>query len=164
MLRYFAIATVLVLAVAVIATMHANSSFMRLRFAASTHAPAPQHLPLKFGEGGATPDAVSGDAPWALSALPDCFAQRAETTGRVAFVRAHIPANAEPVPSGTTLTYGPCTIIVREDQLLIDRGSDRMRVPPRATLYRRGGQLVLLRTTGSSAVLRTYDVLSANHT
>jgi len=160
MLRYFAIATVIVLVVAVIVTARSYGSFMRFRMAASKQTTPPQHLRISGGAPGSSDQAVTGDAPWALSALPDCFEQTSETTGSVAYVHAAIPAGAQPIPDGTRLSFGPCTIFVRKSELLVDRGSDRLRVPPRAELYTSGRLLVLVRTSGKSAVLRTYDIIT----
>lgn len=160
MLRYYAIATVIVLAIAVIVTARSFAGFMRFRMAASKHSAPPQHLRVSQGGGGSSAEHVTGDAPWALSALPDCFVQRSETTGSAAYVRSRIPAGAQPVPDGTRLRYGPCTIFVHESELLLDRGSDHLRVPPRAALYRSGDLLVLVRTSGNSGVLRTYDIMT----
>ncbi len=161
MLRYFAIATVIVLSIAVIVTAHSYGDFMRFRLAASRHSPVPQHLRISAG-GGSSEGDVTGDAPWALSALPDCFTQRSETAGSQAYVATRIPAGAQPVADGTRLRYGPCTILVRRSELLVERGSDHLRVPPRATLYTVGNSLVLVRTSGNYAVLRTYEI-TTNH-
>ena len=150
MLRYYAIATVIVLTIAVYVTMRA-------------HLALPGHV--NFWKVSAPPprtDRVTGDAPWALSALPDCFAQRSESSGSRSYVDAQLPAGAQPVPPGTRLSYGSCTIFVRSGELLVERGSDRLRVPPHATLYTTGGLLVLLRTSGATADLRIYDI-TADH-
>lgn len=146
MLRYFAIATVIVLTIAVWATMRA-------------HLALPGHV--NFWKATAPPppvEAVTGDAPWALSALPGCFEQRSETSGSASYVEARLPAGAQPVRPGTRLIYGPCTILVRSDELLVERGSDRLRVPPEARLYTIGTSLALLRTSGSITDLRIYDI------
>jgi len=157
MLRYYALATVIVLAIAVVVTAQNYRSFMRFRLAASKESPVPQHLRISEGAGASQGNMI-GDAPWALSALPDCFVQRTEATGSRAYVEARIPAGAQPVPDGTRLRYGPCTILVRESELLVERGADRLRVPPRATLYTAGDKLVLVRASGKTAVLRTYEI------
>ena len=150
MLRYYAIATVIVLTIAVIVTMRVHLMLPgHVNFWKATAPPPP-------------PDDTIGDAPWALSALPDCFVQRSETTGTQAYVDTQIPAGAQPVPDGMRLSYGPCTILVRKGELLVERGSDQLRVPPRATLYKSGNTLVLVRATGKTAVLRTYEII-ANH-
>ena len=146
MLRYYAIATVIVLAIAVVVTMRAHLDLPgHVNFWKATAAPPP-------------PTDTVGDAPWALSALPDCFVQRSETTGTQAYVDAQIPAGAQPVLDGTRLSYGPCTILVRKSELLVERGSDRLRVPPRATLYTAGNMLVLVRASGKTSILRTYEI------
>jgi hypothetical protein len=147
-LRYFAIATVIVLTIVVLVTMRARLGLPgHVNFWKVT-APPP-----KIGS-------VTGNAPWALSALPDCFNQTSETTGSAAYVAAQLPAGAQLVAAGTHLTYGVCTILVRSDELLVERGSDRLRVPPRTRLYIVGNSLALLRTSGTTTILRTYDITS----
>ncbi|HEY5340845.1 MAG TPA: hypothetical protein VIK27_07455 [Candidatus Aquilonibacter sp.] len=157
MLRYYAIATVIVLGVAVLATAWTTGNWMRIRLAASKHPAPQQHLHLGDA-GGPSPGALSGDAPWALSALPDCFAPQTETRGSVPYVRAHVPAGARALAAGARVAAGPCTIFVGRGELIVQRGADRLRVPPHAVLYRDGTSLILLRTTGFSAVLRTYTI------
>jgi len=150
MLRYFAIATVIVLAIAVFVTARARLGI-------------PGHLNFwKVSPSPPPVENVSGDAPWALSALPGCFVQRSETTGSITYVRTRLPAAAQPVAPGTRLNYGSCTIFVRSGELLVDRGSDRLRVPPYARLYRFDDSLALLRSTATSSELRIYDI-TANH-
>lgn len=146
MLRYFAIATVIVLTIAVYVT-------------ARTHLRLPGHV--NFWKATASPppaDSVTGNAPWALSALPDCFTQISDTTGSASFVAARLPAGAQPVPAGAHLKYGTCTILVRSDELIVKRGSDLMRVPPHARLYTTGKTLALLRTSAAYSDLRLYDI------
>ncbi len=146
MLRYYAIATVIVLTIAVLVTMRA-------------HVVLPGHI--NFWKATAPPPragSVTGNAPWALSALPDCFTQRSETSGAASYVKARLPAGAQPVRAGSRLTYGSCTIFVSHDELLVERGSDRLRVPPHTTLYTIDGTLALLRTSGSTTDLRIYDI------
>lgn len=150
MLRYLAIATVIVLTIVVAVTMR-------------THLGLPAHI--NFWKASAPPppaENATGNAPWALSALPDCFSQRSQTTGSMAYVRARLPVGAQPVRAGTRLIYGPCTILVRDDELLVERGSDRLRVPPHATLYTIGDSLALLRTSETGTDLRIYDI-TTNH-
>jgi hypothetical protein len=155
-LRYYAIATAIVLTIAVLVTMHANQA-IRLHFASSNRPQPPQHL--SSGDSGEVNDVpLAGDAPWALSALPDCFMQQQEWSGTATYVGAHLPREAVAIAPGSILHYGPCTILVRSGEVFVSRGSDRLRVPPRATLYRDGPALLLLRSSGSSAVLRSYTV------
>ena len=155
MLRYYAIATVIVLTVAVIATMRFHD-FRNMRFGTSNH-PPPKQVPIRYGGSGGDNDAaLRGDAPWALSALPDCFMQQTEWSGSTTYVEAHLPGSAQKVAPGTHLHYGPCTIFVRNGEVSVSRGVDRLRIPPDATLYRDGSELLLLRITGHSGVLRSY--------
>lgn len=146
--RYLAIAALIVLSVAVYATARVHLALLgHVNFWKVPPPPRP-------------PDAVIGDAPWALSALPDCFRQRWEATGSAAYVRALLPSGARRIPPGTRLTYGSCTIFVRDSEVLVNRGSDRMRVPPMATLYRFGDALALLHLHGRSNELRIYDIVT----
>lgn len=157
MLRYYAIATVIVLTIAVIATMRFHD-FRKMRFGSSNH-PPPKQMPMHYGgSSGANGAALTGDAPWALSALPDCFMQQTEWSGSTTYVEAHLSGSARKVAPGTRLQYGPCTIFVRDGEVWVSRGVDRFRIPPAATLYRDGSQLLLLRITGHSAVLRSYTI------
>jgi hypothetical protein len=156
MLRYYAIATAIVLAVAVLATMGARD-IMRLHFR-SSNAPQPQQH-LRYGDSaGENQASLAGDAPWALSALPDCFIQQAEWTGTATYVDAHLPHGARAIEPGTQLRYGPCTISVRSGEVFVNRGADRFRIPPHAVLYQDGAQLWLLRAAGHSSVLRSYTI------
>lgn len=150
MLRYFAIATVIVLTIVVYVT-------------ARTRLGLPGHVNFwKVATPPPKADDVTGNAPWALSALPDCFEQTSETTGSAAYVAARLPAGAQLVAAGTHLNYGPCTIFVRRDELLVTRGSDRLRVPPQTRLYRIDGTLALLRTSGTTTTLRIYDITTGH--
>ncbi|HEX8806454.1 MAG TPA: hypothetical protein VF741_05875 [Candidatus Aquilonibacter sp.] len=150
MLRYFAIATVVVLTIVVYVT-------------ARTHLGLPGHV--NFWKATAPPPKtadVTGNAPWALSALPDCFEQTSETTGSAAYVAARLPSGAQLVAAGTHLKYGSCTILVRHDELLVTRGSDRLRVPPYTRLYTAGTTLALLRTSGMTTTLRIYNITTGH--
>jgi hypothetical protein len=101
------------------------------------------------------PAAVHGDAPWALSALPDCARQHSETSGSVAFVTRAIPHDANPV-SGR-LQAGPCSIDVTPSGIIVMRGRDRLRIPPPARLLRAGGRYYLYERDRKGAVLRVYS-------
>jgi hypothetical protein len=128
---------------------------MNLHMRSSNASPPPQHL--SGGDvRGVVERGLHGDAPWALSALPDCFSQEDEWKGPATYVDAHIPGLARAVAPGATLRYGPCTISVGSGELMVSRGPDRFRVPPHAVLYRDGDALLLLRTASGHAVLRRY--------
>ena len=160
MFRYYVIATCIVLTIAVLATAWSNRD--RIRATVSPQASAPHYAPAStphggFEAAGGTGGApVRGDAPWALSALPDCLIQQSEATGSLAYVRSKLPEGATAVTTGTILRYGPCTILVRDGEALVSRGEDRMRIPPHVTLYRAGNGLALLRESGVRGELRVY--------
>ncbi|MDQ2663663.1 MAG: hypothetical protein M3Y18_06475 [Candidatus Eremiobacteraeota bacterium] len=99
--------------------------------------------------------AVYGDAPWALSALPECLDQTRIVTGRPAYVLRHKSERFVRVPP-STLHVADCTLIVRADSILVQRGKDRLRIPPPAQLFRFGGELALLRANAKHAELRLY--------
>ena len=160
MLRYYVIASCIVLTVAVLATAWSNRDRIRESVAPNT---PPQHFAAAAtphggfeGEGGAGSAPVHGDAPWALSALPECLIQQSEATGTLAYVRSKLPAGATAVAAGTILHYGPCTILVRDGEALVSRGQDRLRIPPHVTLYRAGNRLALLRQIDATGELRVY--------
>lgn len=149
------------LTIAVLATAWSNRD--RIRASVSPQSTPGHFVPASTphggfeAKGGAGNAPVRGDAPWALSALPDCLIQQSESTGSLAFVRSKMPAGATAVPSGTILRYGPCTILVRDGEALVSRGDDRLRIPPHVTLYRAGHVLALLRESGSRGELRVYS-------
>lgn len=148
------------LTVAVLATAWSNRD--RIRESVTPQAP-PRHFAASTtphggfeGEGGAGGGPLRGDAPWALSALPDCLIQQSVATGTLAYVRSKLPAGATAQPAGTILHYGPCTILVRDGEALVSRGPDRLRIPPHVTLYRAGNRLALLRDSDARGELRVY--------
>ncbi len=154
------ISTCIVLTVAVLATAWSNRE--RIRETVSPHS-APHHFaPASTphggfeAEGGSGNAPLRGDAPWALSALPDCLIQESEATGTLAYVRSKLPRGATAVGAGTVLHYGSCTIFVRDGEALVYRGGDRLRIPPHVTLYRAGNELALLRDSDASGELRVY--------
>ncbi len=156
MLRYFIIATFIVLTVAIVATAWSNRDLIRLRIA-STNLPVPPKAQDATREGGRGGAPLTGDAPWALSALPDCLYQDSESTGSFAYVRSKLPVSSQVVPPGTTLRYGACTISVGNGEVFVTRGPDRLRIPPDVTLYQAAGELALLRRTGATGELRIYS-------
>ena len=156
MLRYYAIATAIVLTIAVIATAWSNRDLIRIKIA-SVNVRVPPKAGDPWGMGGVSRGVLRGDAPWALSALPDCLHQRAESSGSLEYVRTHMPPGVTPVPAGSTLVYGTCTISVGNGEAYVTRGPDRLRIPPHVEFYRAPGVLALLRSSGSNGELRVYD-------
>lgn len=103
-------------------------------------------------------DFEGAEAPWALSALPECLLQQSVWHGRsLHAVMAHMPANAQPVAEGTTLHYRDCEIRIRRSDALVRRGKDRFHIPPLSRFFLAGQNLVLLRSS-MGAELRVYSV------
>jgi hypothetical protein len=100
---------------------------------------------------------LAGDAPWALTALPECFVQLSADAGSKAFLRRHLPKGSAAVVSPARLQYADCTIFVHGDEATVVRGNDRLRIPPPARFYRSPGTLSLWRTTDAGGDLRVYQ-------
>jgi hypothetical protein len=102
------------------------------------------------------PRGVRGRAPWALSALPECFVQDSEARGTAAFVRAHLPSGAQPVPSGSRLVSADCTLRVGLHSATVERGTEFLVIPPQAAFFIVGRRLALVRRDAAGAELRIY--------
>ncbi|HEY8298315.1 MAG TPA: hypothetical protein VIG32_09865 [Candidatus Baltobacteraceae bacterium] len=140
-----------------IVATYVNRDLIRIRIA-SVYVPAPPKADYRpdsrARHTGAT---FFPQAPWALSALPECLTQTSVTRGDIAFVRAHLPKTLAAVAAPATLRYADCTIVVRANDAVVERGLDRFHIPPRARFYAKPGELALLRTQGARAELRTYS-------
>ena len=154
MLRYYLAATLLVAAFvfAVTARKYLPPD-LRISAPATGTPSAPR---VEASESPGTEPPVRGDAPWALSALPDCARQHSEDRGPAPAVRAKIPAGARAVDA--PVLAGPCTIEVRDDAIWVARGGDRLRIPPVAHLFAWGGRYYLFRQDGSRGELRIYTL------
>ena len=86
----------------------------------------------------------SGQGTWVMSALPDCFDEQRSTIGASAVVGKFLPPARERIAPGSTLRWNDCTVRVGSDDVRIERGSDRLRVPPQARLYAHGAELILV--------------------
>jgi hypothetical protein len=159
-LRYLALSTVLVVAVAVIVAGWALRDRLRIQVGEGRGSgpPKPQASSTARPQSG-----LGGDAPWALAALPECFEQLTTDTGPRAFLLAHLPANSVVVVPPARLRYADCTIFVRDDEAVVSRGSDRLRIPPPARFYRSPGTLSLLRSTAGGGELRVYQPRQASY-
>lgn len=158
MWRYYLVATLLVVAAGSVVVAHRIATVHDLEVRAT---PRPGQTPtLTRGEppaGTRSPASFRGEAPWAMSALPDCFDELGSVVGASDFVDAKIPPASQRLPAGTRLTWGGCTIAVGDDDLRIARGPDRLRIPPHAALYRRDDELVLVwRSDRGRTEIRTY--------
>lgn len=156
MLRYLLLATVIVLGVAIGIAGWTNRDLIRIKIASAYGAANP--APGRLGRIGIEPEkGLHGDAPWALSALPECLVQTSESTGPPAYVRKHLPPGATPVAAPGLLRYGDCTISLTDGEAYVRRGADRFRIPPRVRFYRAPGALALLREGSDGNELRVYQ-------
>ena len=149
-------AAVIVLAIAIIATAYSASELIRIRIASVNVTMSPRAGDAIPTSSAPAPPFV-GDAPWALSALPECLIETERSHGSIAYVRSRLPAAARRIAPPAQLRYGNCTISVVGDEAYVRRGRDRFRIPPDATFYRVGNRLALLRIVGRFADLRIYQ-------
>jgi hypothetical protein len=152
-IRYYLIATAIVVVIGSIMFAHRLAA-PDLRISAQpTGTPT---VETRFSEAPATARPFTGQGPWVLSALPDCFDEQSRVCGPPAAVRSKLPPAADRIAPGTTLRVGPCTLVVRTRDIWVDRGSDRLRVPPEAALYRVAGRLTLVVRSGAELEIRRY--------
>lgn len=144
------------LAVAVTVAGWANRDLIRIKIA-SVYARVAAKPGGAAGAGVATAAPLTGDAPWALSALPECLMQTSESTGSWEYVRAHLPEGVVPIRPPATLQYGDCSVTITGDEAYVRRGSDRLRIPPRVHFYRAHDLLVMIRESTQSVELRVYE-------
>ncbi len=156
MARYLALSAAIVLGVAIVVAGWVNRDLIRIKIA-SVYARVPAKPGAANPRAPQTAHALQGDAPWALSALPECLSQTSESTGSQAYVRTHLPAGAARVRPPATLVYGDCSIRIAGDEAYVQRGADRLRIPPHAVFYRANGVLALIRETPGGAELRVYE-------
>ena len=156
MLRYLVLATVIVLAIATAVAGWVNRDAIRIKIASVYARVSPKPQP-STAPGAGPSKGLRGDAPWALSALPECLIQTSESTGPLPYVLGHLPPAAAPVAEPATLRYGDCTIEVAGGEAFVRRGDDRFRIPPRVRFYRGRGVLALLRTGPNGNELRVYE-------
>ena len=156
MIRYFVIATVVVLVIALLATAFVARDLIRIHLKSVDIAVSP-----KAGDPIPTPSTqpppFAGDAPWALSALPECLIERRRSQGSLAYVESRMPSGAQRIIPPAELRYADCTISIVGEQAFVRRGKDRFHIPPDARFYRIGDRLALLRTAAGKADLRIYQ-------
>lgn len=155
MLRYYIFATFFVLIVVTIVTSGMHRFGVKIKNVSVHASIPPPWLSLR--------DALKaeklpfrGDAPWALSALPECFTQLSESKGNYAYAHAHLPAKRQRLQAGAQIAVHNCRIEVRKSDILVLRGPDRLRIPPPVRLYAQGTHLWVLRKTKDGATLRSY--------
>ena len=156
MLRYLVLATIIVLGIAMAVAGWVNRDVIRIKIASVylRVRPKPQ---ASNAPGAGSSKGLRGDAPWALSALPECLIQTSETTGPLEYVLRHLPPGAAPVAEPATLRYGDCTIELAGGAAVVRRGDDRFRIPPHVRFFRASGVLALLRVGSNGNDLRVYE-------
>ena len=126
MLRYFVLATAIVVGAGVIIAGWMNRDMLRVKLA-SVYASAPPKAEPAEAIGTGSNVGLRGDAPWALSALPECLVQKSESTGPRAYVLAHLPPGAAAIEPPATLRVRDCGIELAGDAIYVRRGPDRFR-------------------------------------
>ena len=163
LLRYLALSSAIVLAVFVVVGTWFNREKIALEIK-SVYASVPPKVSQTAPPSKRHTTTVFGDAPWAMSALPECFQQQSKTTGPYGYVMAHLPPGMTMLRSGETATFGDCALQVKGDTVLVTRGSDRLRIPPVARLYRNGSTVALVRSGNGGLELRVYAASPASTT
>lgn len=157
MWRFYLAATAIVAAFLFIISSHRRAPPDLRVSGESSGTPSPARSEARGGESRGN---VVGDAPWALSALPDCARQHFELRGPAGIVRAKVPAGATPVEG--ELVAGPCSISVTPRGIVVVRGLDRLRIPPPAQLLHAGDRYYLYRRSGEQAEVRAYTLAGAH--
>ncbi|MBV8531286.1 MAG: hypothetical protein JO104_08200, partial [Candidatus Eremiobacteraeota bacterium] len=150
------ISTIIVVGAAVVVTGWTNRDLITIKIA-SVYARIPPKPGAATTFATQSPGALRGDAPWALSALPECLVQTSKSTGPQPYVRSRLPAAAVRIVPPATLVYGDCSIRIAGNEAFVRRGADRLRIPPFVQFYRAEGFLVLIREMPGSAELRIYQ-------
>ena len=146
----------IVLGIGVLAAAWANRDLIRVKIASVYARVAPKPGASSPVSSGAVAS-LSGDAPWALSALPECLTQVSKSSGSRRYVRAHLPRGAVRIVPPARLSYGDCTISIDGDEAFVRRGADRFRIPPSVQFYRARGEVAMMRETAASVELRIYQ-------
>lgn len=154
MTRYYLLAMVIVVLVGSIIVAHRRPA-PDLRIV-SEPTGTPSAGSATASEPPRSPPPFAGEGTWVLSALPGCFDERSRVRGPAAALAAKLPPEAARVRPPAVLRVGPCTLIVRDHDLWVDRGPDRLRVPPEAALYREAGRLTLVVRSGGVVEIRRY--------
>ena len=153
MLRYYVIATAIVVALgSLVFARRFTAPDLRIE-ARPTGTPT---VETHRAEDAVAPAAFSGQGPWVLSALPECFDEQSRVRGPAAALEARLPPATDRIAPGTILRSGACTLTVGAHDIRVTRGPDHLRVPPEAALYRSGGRLVLVARAGADLEIRRY--------
>ena len=159
MIRYVAIASAIVIAAILVIVSIGRVTASRDAVASSKL--ASPGVPRREGASDATAAPLAGDAPWALSALPDCFRQLHAIRGGQAYVNAHLAQIAAPRASWHRARRGrlataDCVVTIAGRSALVTRGDTRLRVPPDARFSIAGTRLILDRFADGLEDVRVY--------
>jgi hypothetical protein len=156
--KYFIIATVLVLTIAIsAAAWWARQPRAILRVASVSTTMHPRNEAPQNGASRSSTAPFIATMPAALSTLPTCVQQTLLVRGSEAYVRAKIPAAARHIQPPAVLQYGSCTIEVGEDSAVILRGADRLRIPPHVRFFQNAeNELYVLHEGTDGTQLRVY--------
>ncbi len=155
MIRYYAIATAIVLAAFVgfgAWWLHRPTAPLKVGSVNTTMAPHAQAT----DPGGLGTSGFLAAAPWALSAVPECLRQSESAHGPRAFVLGALPRDAVLVQPGEKLRYGDCRITLEARGVIVHRGPDTLLAPAPVRLYRSAGHLYVVSIIGTHAQLRSY--------
>jgi hypothetical protein len=153
MIRYYLIATAIVVAIGGIVFAHRLAAPDLKISAQPSGTPT---VETRVSEAPATAPPFTGQGPWVLSALTGCFDEQSRVRGPYAALAGKLPPASARLAPGTALIAGDCTLQVRQHDIWVERGADRLRVPPEAALYRVDGRLVLTVHTGGQLDIRRY--------
>ncbi len=154
------LAIVIVMGTLVVVTSIARLHRLQIHVAA-TSVPAPPKPYRDKRVSHTAHGAVDARGVWALAAQPRCFEEVRKSTGSPTYVRAHLPQQARRVPSGRTLFFGSCRVVIDGGSVIVLRGNERISVPAPAELYRTASRLYLLANgAAGGAELRAYKVIS----
>jgi hypothetical protein len=156
MWRYYLIAALLVVATGSVLVAHRlAANGWKLNAPASVR-PQPPHAGPNVGFTTTPQPNFSGQGGWVLSALPGCFGQLSSIEGPALALTFHRPPARERIAPGTSLHSGNCTVLVRDHDVWIYRGADRLRVPPEARLYDAKDGLTLVYDHAGRTEIRVY--------
>jgi hypothetical protein len=148
MLPYYLVAALLVIAaVTIVASGIGRRREMRVASVAAHGTPSP---PRHEAASTLQPGPVTGE----------CFRQASAVHGTPAFVAARLPGDARRLPPGSVVSAADCRLLVGPATLTLERGGERLVVPREARAYVAGERLLVLRTAGATADLRTYHRVS----
>ncbi len=158
MLRWYAIATLVVVLVGGALTAH--HFLMGQTKLASVQVRVTPRADAR-SERGSRRSTASGfrmQGPAVLSTVPDCVIQEKLIRGPRALVDSQLSTTRVRVMPGSHLTIGACTISVRATDLVVIRGDDRLRVTPNARLYTIASGLLVDVDEGRVVEARLYRI------